>query len=295
MTAPINPIDRALALPIWSGTPTAVPLGGGITNLNVLVTDAKRRAVVRIGDDIPVHQIMRFNELAASRAAHAAGVSPAVLYHEPGALVIDFIEGRTMTAEDLRQPDLLRQALDLVKQTHRDIPRHLRGPALTFWVFQVLRDYAATLTEGRSPHLGTVAGLLTEADALEAAVGRIDLVFGHNDLLPAKFLHDGSRMWLIDWDYAGWGSPLFDLGGLAANNGLDPSQEDWLLAAYFGQAPDADLRRRYCAMKAAAALREAMWSMVQEIHSDLDFNYAAYTADYLATYRAALAVFRISP
>ena len=98
MTAPSDPVARALALPIWSGTPTAVPLGGGITNLNVLVTDATRRAVVRIGDDIPVHQIMRFNELAASRAAHAAGVSPAVLHHEPGALVIDFVRGRTMTA-----------------------------------------------------------------------------------------------------------------------------------------------------------------------------------------------------
>ncbi|CAN1570438.1 ycfN Thiamine kinase and related kinases [Paracoccaceae bacterium] len=291
----VDPVQRALALPIWTGRATAVPLGGGITNLNVLVTDANRRAVVRIGDDIPVHQIMRFNELAASRAAHAAGVSPAVLYHEPGALVIDFVEGRTMSAEDLRQPDLLRQALDLVKQCHRDIPRHLRGPALTFWVFQVLRDYAATLGEGRSPHLGTVAGLLEEADELEAAVGRIDLVFGHNDLLPANFLHDGSRMWLIDWDYAGWGSPLFDLGGLAANNGLDPVQEDWLLTSYFGNAPDADLRRRYRAMKAAAALREAMWSMVQEIHSSLDFNYAAYTADYLITYRAAMAVFRTSP
>jgi thiamine kinase-like enzyme len=134
--------------------------------------------------------------------------------------------------------------------------------------------------------------LLEEAGELERAVGRIEMVFGHNDLLPANFLHDGNRMWLIDWDYAGWGSPLFDLGGLAANNGLDRAQEDWLLATYYGSPPDADLWRRYAAMKAAAALREAMWSMVQEIHSDLDFDYAAYTADYLDTYRAALAAFR---
>ena len=295
MTKDKAPLARALSLPIWSGTPTGVPLGGGITNLNVLVTDASRRAVVRIGDDIPVHQIMRFNELAASRAAHAAGVSPAVLYHEPGALVIDFVEGRTMAAEDLRQPDLLAEALALVRRAHSEIPRHLRGPALTFWVFQTLRDYAATLTEGRSPHLHVFQALLDEAATLEAAVGRIDLVFGHNDLLPANFLHDGSRMWLIDWDYAGWNSPLFDLGGLAANNSLDATQEEWLLASYYGQAPDADLWRRYRAMKAAAALREAMWSMVQEIHSELDFDYAAYTADYLATYRAALAAFRTSP
>jgi thiamine kinase-like enzyme len=293
--APRDPVARALALPLWSGTVSGVPLGGGITNLNVLVTDATRRAVVRIGDDIPVHQIMRFNELAASRAAHAAGVSPAVLHHEPGALVIDFVESRTMSAQDLRQPDLLAQALDLVKRTHRDIPLHLRGAVLTFWVFHVLRDYAATLADGQSRHLPLIPTLLEEALALEKAVGRIDLVFGHNDLLPANFLHDGNRMWLIDWDYAGWNSPLFDLGGLAANNGLDAAQEDWLLTTYYGQAPDADLWRRYRAMKAAAALREAMWSMVQEIHSDLDFDYAAYTADYLATYRAALATFRTSP
>lgn len=294
MPAPTDPVARALALPFWTGPVSAVPLGGGITNLNVLVTDATRSAVVRIGDDIPVHQIMRFNELAASRAAHAAGISPAVLYHEPGALVIDFVESRTMTAEDLRRPDLLAQALALVQKTHRDIPRHFRGPALTFWVFQTLRDYAATLGEGQSPHLPQIATLLDESTALEQAVGRIDLVFGHNDLLPANFLHDGSRMWLIDWDYAGWNSPLFDLGGLAANNGLDAAQEEWLLATYYGAAPDADLWRRYRAMKAAAALREAMWSMVQEIHSELDFDYAAYTAEYLATYRAALATFRTS-
>ncbi|MBA3908803.1 MAG: choline kinase [Rhodobacter sp.] len=294
MTTLTDPIARALSLPIWTGTPTAVPLGGGITNLNLLVTDATRRAVVRIGDDIPVHQIMRFNELAASRAAHAAGISPGVIHHEPGALVIDFVEGRTMTAADLRDQDLLEQALALVMHAHRDIPLHLRGPALTFWVFQTLRDYAATLTEGRSPHHAILADLLDEAATLQAAVGRIELVFGHNDLLPANFLHDGTRMWLIDWDYAGWNSPLFDLGGLAANAGLDLSQEDWLLGAYYGAPPDADLWRRYRAMKAAAALREAMWSMVQEIHSGLDFDYAAYTADYLATYRAALATFRTS-
>lgn len=293
LRAPVmtDPIARALALPIWSGTPRAEPLGGGITNLNLRVTDDRRSAVVRIGDDIPVHQILRFNELAASRAAHAAGVSPEVLHHEPGALVIDFVAGRTMTAEDLRDPDLLGQALALVMRAHCEIPRHLRGPVLAFWVFHVLRDYAGTLVEGSSRYRLQLPGLLEEAASLERAVGRIDLVFGHNDLLPGNFLHDGDRMWLIDWDYAGWGSPLFDLGGLAANNGLDAAQEDWLLSAYYGAPPDADLWRRYRAMKAAAALREAMWSMVQEIHSDLDFDYAAYTAANLDTYRAALAAF----
>jgi hypothetical protein len=76
---------------------------------------------------------------------------------------------------------------------HRDIPRHLRGPALTFWVFQTLRDYAGTLAgRPQSRHLGLVPGFWTRRRRLEAAVGRIEMVFGHNDLLPANFLHDGT-------------------------------------------------------------------------------------------------------
>ena len=100
-------------------------------------------------------------------------------------------------------------------------------------------------------------------------------------------------MWLIDWDYAGFNSPLFDLGGLAANNGLTEGQEANMLQGYFG-AVDGGLWRRYRAMKAAAALRETMWSMVSEIHSDLDFDYSAYTASNLSTYRASLDAFRQS-
>ena len=282
----MTPLERVKSLSCWRGPVVAVPLGGGITNVNFVVQDGANRAVVRIGDDIPVHHILRFNELAASRAAFSAGISPAVLHHEPGVLVIDYIDGRTMTAQDLRDDGLLDQALDLVKRVHRDIPRHLQGPSLTFWVFHVIRDYARALQAGGSAHSAALPDLLAEAGELERAVGPIDMVFGHNDLLPANFMHDGARMWLVDWDYAGWGSPLFDLGGLAANCSLAQRQEERMLMGYFG-ALDTTLWRRYLAMKAAAALRETLWSMVSELHSEIDFDYAAYTAATLSTYRLA--------
>ncbi len=282
----MTPQDRINALPLWTGPIRAEPLGGGITNVNFVVQDARKKAVVRIGNDIPLHHILRSNELSASRAAHAAGVSPAVLHQEPGILVIEFIEGKTLTAADIRQDAMLEQTLSLVKRAHQTIPKYLRGPAQMFWPFHVIRDYAATLTEGDSPHRPMLAKLLKEADNLEHSIGPIDLVFGHNDLLPANFLHDGNRLWLIDWDYAGFNSPLFDLGGLAANNDLSVDQEAFVLERYFGQVP-ADLPGRYRAMKAAAALRETLWSMVSELHSELDFDFATYTRTNLATYAAA--------
>jgi thiamine kinase-like enzyme len=285
----MTPTDRVTALPIWHGTPQVAPLPGGITNQNFVVTDTRGKYVVRIGGDIPVHHIFRATELAASRAAQAAGIAPAVRYHADGVLVIDFITARTLTAADLCDDAQLYAVLDIITRTHRDIPRHLRGPAPLFWVFHTLRDYAATLRDGGSAHL--TDDLLADAAELEAEVGPIDLVFGHNDLLPANFLYDGSRMWLIDWEYAGFNSPLFDLGAIA-NAGLSPEQESRMLRTYFNRPPDAQLWHRYRAMKAASALREAMWSMVQEIHSDLPVDFAAYTATNLATYRAAFDAFR---
>ena len=287
----MTPLERAVSLPCWTGKVTGAPLGGGITNLNFVVQDGARKAVVRIGDDIPLHPILRSNELAASRAAALAGISPAVLYHEPGALVIDFVEGRTLAAKDFQDAGLRALAVTLIGRAHRTMPQFLRGPAQMFWAFHVIRDYAATLREGSSRHLGLLPLLLANAERLEAAIGPIDLVYGHNDLLPANFIHDGSRLWLIDWDYAGFNSPLFDLGGFAANTGLTEDQEAEVLARYFGRDPDAALLRAYRAMKAAAALREALWSMVSEVHSVLDFDYAAYTATNLATYRAAFQTF----
>jgi len=282
----------AAGLSLWKGAVDPQPLGGGITNVNFVVEDGGERYVVRVGNDILVHQVLRFNELAASRAAFAAGISPEVVHAEPGALVLRFVEGRTLAAEDVRDPAILERILPLVRDCHRKLSKHLRGPALIFWVFHVLRDYAATLKEGGSTHLDKLPELLAAAEALEAAVGPIDLVYGHNDLLAANFIDDGTRVWLIDWDYAGFNSSLFDLGGLASNNGLNPAQEDWLLETYFEAPVTDELRRRYSAMKCASLLRETLWSMVSEIHSDLDFDYAGYTAENLASFHTALAAFR---
>ena len=117
-------------------------------------------------------------------------------------------------------------------------------------------------------------------------------MFGHNDWMAANILDDGARLWLIDWDYAGFNSPLFDLGGLASNNQLDAVQEAEMLALYFGAPPDAGLLKRYHAMKCASLLRETMWSMVSEVTSDLDIDYAAYTAENLARFRRAYETYR---
>jgi thiamine kinase-like enzyme len=253
------------------------------------VTDGPRKSVARVGGDIPVHHILRFNEHAASRAASAAGISPAVLCAQPGLLVLDFIEGKTFAAEDVRaQRD---RCAALVKRVHNEMAAHLRGPVLSFNIFHILRDYAHALRDGGSRMTGELPKLLAQADILEESAGRIDLRFGHNDLLAANFIDDGARLWLVDWDYAGFNTPLFDLGGLATNNGFDAADETALLETYFETAVTDELRMRFQAMACASLLRETMWSMVSEIHSKIDFNYVAYTTENSRRFEIAYARF----
>jgi thiamine kinase-like enzyme len=283
----LSPEERIARLPIWKGKVKAELLAGGITNRNFVVSDGGDRYVVRAGDDIPVHQILRFNEAAASRAAFAAGISPEVVYSEPGILVMRYIDGKTLGAEDIRNPDNLPRIVPLLKRVHRKMPKYLRGPLLAFWVFHVIRDYAHTLEEAGSRYASRLPELVDVAESLELAVGPVDFVFGHNDLLPSNFIDDGSRIWLFDWDYAGFNTPLFDLSNLASNAEFDADQEEWLLNAYFGRAPDKAMLSSYGAMKCASLLRESMWSMVSEMTSKIDFDYGAYTADYLDRFARA--------
>ena len=109
-------IDRIQSLSCWSGAVEPVPIEGGITNLNFKVFDGNESFFVRTGIDIPIHGVMRFNELAAAKAAERVGLSPEIIYSEPGLLVCRFIDGRTYSEQDVRMERNLVRILDLLKR-----------------------------------------------------------------------------------------------------------------------------------------------------------------------------------
>lgn len=121
----------------------------------------------------------------------------------------------------------------------------------------------------------------------------LPIIFGHNDLLPANFLDDGERLWLIDFEYAGFSTAMFDLAGIAANAGFPAEELAALLGAYFGSAPSPEHLRSHAAMQCAALLREALWGMVSDIHLDTPgVDYSAYVDDNLRAFEAALEDYR---
>ena len=284
--------DRIHALPCWHGRLSIEPMLGGISNESWKVTDARGKHVVRFGPDYPFHHVERTREVMVARAAHAAGFSPTVEHAEAGIMVSAFLDAKTYGAADVRAN--ADRILLLLKEYHQTMPGYVSGNAYMFWVFHVIRDYARTLKAGNSRMMRWVPGFVDLASELEAEQIPLPIIFGHHDLLPANFMDDGEKLWLVDFEYAGFGTAMFDLAGFSSNAGFGADETEALLHAYFGKAPDEHMARAMGAMQCASLLREAMWSMVSELHLNAPgINYENYTAENLAKLDKALAAHRI--
>jgi thiamine kinase-like enzyme len=273
-------LDKAAHLACWRGRVELQPLKGGLTNISFVAICRGEKFVVRCGVDIPVHHVFRDRERAASVAAFEAGLSPEIIHVEPGITVLRFIDGRTLGEDDLRAN--IGRLVPLLKDCHAKVGRHVRGPVNAFWVFHVIRDYVALLDADRRYR--------DVADRLEQVQVPLPIVFGHHDLLPGNFIDDGRKIWLIDWEYGGFGTAMFDLANLSSNGGFGAAEDAALLDAYFEGRVGDDLRRAFDAMKAASALREALWAMVSDVHLRTPgIDYQAHARDYLARFEQLMA------
>jgi thiamine kinase-like enzyme len=266
------------------------PLEGGITNRNYRVRMGGGDYVIRVpGKDTNLLGIDRAAESAANEAAAAIGVAPAVaaFLTDPPAIVTEFIEGRGMESEELRQGETLANVAAALRALHGGV----RIPAV-FNSFRVVEDYAATARARRADIPAAYDDALARAAEIEAALSgpEHDPVPCHNDLLAANFIWDEDRVRIVDWEYAGMGDRYFDLANFAINNGLDEPRQEDLLSAYFGDPGPAERlaegrepAERLAALRLMSFMsdfREAMWGVVQTVASELDFDFDGYATEH---------------
>jgi thiamine kinase-like enzyme len=261
---------------------TLAPLSGGITNRNFLVSapDTTDRWVLRLaGNDTHLLGISREVELAATVAAAGVGVGPEVtaFIRPEGYLVTRFIEGVPVSDEAVHRTETLRRVADSIRRVHE-------GPAIPglFIPLRIVEAYRALAVARGVP-------IPVEYD-LSRAIGRrielamlanpIELRPCHNDLLNANFIDDGSRIRIVDWEYAGMGDPFFDLGNFSINHELTPDEDRELLEAYDGGPARPDRLARILLMRVVSDFREAMWGVLQQGISTLDVDFVAYADEH---------------
>jgi thiamine kinase-like enzyme len=263
---------------VWPGREAAVEiLGGGITNHNFKVTLDGESYVLRVGGkDTGLLGIDRSVEYGASRAAAELGIGPEVAaFVEPeGYLVTRFIDGKPVPPEEMRRPATISKVADTLRRIH-DGPR-IPG---RFDSFRVVETYCATAA-AHGVRIPDAYGRAKEiADEIERARGPQPLVPCHNDLLNANFIDDGERLRIVDWEYAGMGDRFFDLANFSINHEFGDRENEAFLAAYFGETEPSQLAS-LTLMRFMSDFREAMWGVVQQGISELDFDFAAYAHEH---------------
>jgi len=278
-------------------------LGEGRTNENFIVDVDGTRSFVRIGGDLPYFGVSRAREQDASRAAHAAGVAPAVRHTELDAMVVDFVVGRALTEAELHTAasdgpsnTLLKAIAVAIRKLHEaPVPDTLNsflaevgnvgwgGPHLAKWLL-----YAEEQRYERLPILDGLRDFIAKLEGVAGCTGPAR--FCHFDLLADNFvLTDGGEVFLVDFEYAAPGQPLMDLAVLAMGCSLDSKEERNLLSAFLdSEVSELDIYR-FKAIRVLAALRETFWGITAELSqssalsldeakSYADMNFGKYQA-----------------
>jgi len=261
---------------------TLTALSGGITNRNFLVVAAGTtdRWVIRLaGNDTYLLGISREVEHAATVAAAGVGVGPEVtaFIRPEGYLVTRFIVGSPVSDESVRRPETLRRVADSLRRIHD-------GPAIPglFIPLRIAEAYRG-LAEARGvpiPPEYELAAAVGRRIELACLTAPLPMRPCHNDLLNANFIDDGTRIRIVDWEYAGMGDPFFDLGNFSINHELTPDEDAILLAAYDGGEMRPARLARLTLMRVVSDFREAMWGVLQQGVSTLDVDFVAYAGEH---------------
>jgi thiamine kinase-like enzyme len=251
---------------------SVAPLEGGLTNTNYKVVTAGGAYVVRISNkDSSLLAIDRENELHNTIAAADTGVGAPVVAALPehDALVLEFLEGRSLTATDLRQGDRLGLVADACRRLHAARP-FLHD----FDMFEIQRRYLGVVQERgfRLPdrYLEFEPQLLAIEDAMRLRAE--PPVPCNNDLLAENFIDIGGDLKLIDYEYSGNNDACFELGNVWSESNLSLPQLDELVTRYY----DRPLRNKIARARLWGLVGKygwMLWASIQDGVSPLDFDF----------------------
>jgi thiamine kinase-like enzyme len=251
---------------------TVEPLTGGLTNVNLKVTNAGGSFVARLSfDEGDLLAIDREAEHQNSRAAATTGVAPEVTGYAPGRgiLVVAWIEGRTLDAADLRDSAILPRVAAACRKLHA-------GPRFgnEFNMFRIQQGYLDIVQRRGFRLPPRYVDFMPQVARIEAALAARPqpTVPCNNDLLAANFIDTDEQLWLIDYEYSGNNDPGFELGNIWSESNLSLEQLDELVTLYFGaHLPDQVARARLLGLMSKYGW--TLWASIQDGVSTIDFDF----------------------
>ena len=168
-------------------------------------------------------------EASVLRQVAAAGLAPGVVRCDPASrlLVTEWIEGIGGDDAALERDTVITLVAQALQQLHALAPAtRLR---------EVSFERQAARLQAALPEAPGVPALQATATGVFTSLGATlrPRVLCHHDVHGGNMVIDPTgRLWLVDWEYAGLGDPVFDLASFASQHGLTPAESRQLHACY---------------------------------------------------------------
>jgi thiamine kinase-like enzyme len=250
----------------WKGRHVSIQaLSGGLTNANFKVLVDGVPFFVRVpGESTDLLAIDRKNEYHNTRAAAEAGVGPKVLYHLPeyNVMVLEFLNGKTMSKESLNAPGMPARMAQSIKKLHAG-PRFL----LDFNMFRLTEYYLSICADRKIRLPDGYPDRMSSVSQIEKALlaDPLPTVPCNNDLLAENYIDDGSTLWLIDYEYSGNNDPCFELGNTCQEMQFNEDQISEVCSEYFGIVSANRISR----MKLNMIMSDVGWGLWAAIQADM--------------------------
>lgn len=263
---------------------------GGLTNLVHRVDCPQGSVIVRIPGEGTEEYIDRRVEIVNARAAFDAGVSAEVLWADAGSGVmitraIDDIVTMTPALFSARAGAPARAGAALARL-------HGSGQSFDFRfeLFAMIDDYLKVLSTKDVTLPDGYHDVVKAAEPVKAVLlaNPAPLAPCHCDPLCENFLDDGERMWIVDWEYSGMNDPLWDVGDLAVEAGMNDAQQAELLRGYFGREPTAAETGRTVIYKAMCDLLWTLWGLIQHADDNPAEDFWAYSVERFERCKAVM-------
>ena len=238
---------------------------GGLTNFVHLVETEIGNFIVRIPGEGTEEYINRETELINATAAWRAGISAEILWAnaKTGVMV-----SREIEAAETMTPSLFRTRKGSARRAGEAFAKlHNSGEKFEFRfeLFNMIDSYLNVLSTKDVKFPEGYHDIVKAANPIKEILKSkpVKLSPCHCDPLCENFLDDGNKMWIVDWEYSGMNDPLWDLGDLSVEAGMNEDQEYELLSSYFGKEPTAEQKGRVVIYKAMCDLLWTLWGLIQ--------------------------------
>ncbi len=249
---------------------------GGLTNNNYKVMVDKNLYIYRIPGPGTNQLINRFQEKICTEAASALGIDAPLVYFkaDTGEKISQFIDNSITLQETLiKEPKYMEASARLLRKLH-DYKIQID---VKFDVFEKIEDYEK-LIRAVKPDCFWEDYLemkqLIETLKAEIRNLKVETVLCHNDPLCENFIVNESRMYLVDWEYAGTNDPLWDVADVVIEANFSEAQEQQFYNFYFQNEITVLEKRRLIINKILLDFLWSLWGLQRFTHGIDLYDYA---------------------